>query len=62
MCKLQVLKSTAVRGYANTLAYHDQAFATKEAMNIGRLHTYLPGDLTLHIWFVRRHMHHMAFY
>lgn len=45
-CNLQVLKSTAVRNYANTLAYHDQAYATKDTMNIGRLHTFLPGTST----------------
>ena len=44
---LQVLKSTAVRGYANTLAYYNQEYATKDAMNIGRLHTYLSGGSRL---------------
>lgn len=41
---LQVLKSTAIRKYAGDLAYKDAAFATDDALLIGRLHTYLPGD------------------
>lgn len=48
---LQVLKSTAVRGYANTLAYYNQEYATKDAMNIGRLHTYLSGGSRLALQF-----------
>lgn len=42
---IQVLKSTAVRNYANGLAYKDPALATDDAMKIGRLHTFLPGQL-----------------
>lgn len=42
---VQVLKSTAVRNYANGLAYKNPALATNEAMRIGRLHTFLPGQL-----------------
>ena len=41
----QVLKSTAIRNYANNLAYKDPALATDDAMRIGRLHTYLSGML-----------------
>lgn len=41
---LQVLKSTAVRNYANGLAYKNPALATDDAMRIGRLHTLLPGE------------------
>lgn len=42
---IQVLKSTAVRNYANGLAYKNPALATDDAMRIGRLHTFLPGQL-----------------
>lgn len=43
-CSLQVLKSTAVRNYANGLAYKNPALATEDAMRVGRLHTFLPGE------------------
>ena len=39
------MKSTAVRNYANGLAYKNPALATDDAMRIGRLHTFLPGQL-----------------
>ena len=44
---IQVLKSTAVRNCANGLAYKNPALATDDAMKIGRLHTFLPGQLLL---------------
>jgi pimeloyl-ACP methyl ester carboxylesterase len=39
---VNVLKSTPLRMYANKIAYYDDdTFATKDAMNIGRLHCYV---------------------
>lgn len=36
---------------ANQMAYYDkQTLATEDAMRIGRLHTFLPGDAPQHIW------------
>ena len=51
---LQVLKSTAIRRYAGDLAYKDAALATDDALLIGRLHTYLPGDneFVVSLWFI----------
>jgi hypothetical protein len=38
-----VLRTKQLRMAANRLAYHDQAFATEDAMRVGRLHTHLDG-------------------
>jgi hypothetical protein len=35
------------------MAYHDQAFATPDAMRVGRLHTHLPGWADANIAFMR---------
>lgn len=50
---VQVLKSTAVRNYANGLAYKNPALATDDAMRIGRLHTLLPGWTEANIAFIQ---------
>eukprot|EP01025_Chloroclados_australasicus_P009337 TRINITY_DN13583_c0_g5_i1.p1 TRINITY_DN13583_c0_g5~~TRINITY_DN13583_c0_g5_i1.p1 ORF type:complete len:366 (-),score=16.79 TRINITY_DN13583_c0_g5_i1:212-1216(-) len=43
MLGIKVLKSEWLRQSANQMAYYDkEQFATNDAMNIGRLHTYLP--------------------
>lgn len=38
-----VLRTEQLRMAANRMAYHDQAFATEDAMRVGRLHTHLDG-------------------
>jgi hypothetical protein len=38
-----VLRTEGLRMAANRMAYHDQAFATEDAMRVGRLHTHLDG-------------------
>jgi pimeloyl-ACP methyl ester carboxylesterase len=38
-----VLRTKALRMAANKMAYHDPAFATEDAMRVGRLHTHLGG-------------------
>lgn len=38
---------------ANVMAYHDKAFATKDAMRTGRLHTYMPSWADANIAFIR---------
>jgi len=41
----QVLRSVPLRSWANQMAYYDkQTLATEDAMRIGRLHTFLPGE------------------
>ncbi|KAF6256954.1 Alpha/Beta hydrolase protein [Scenedesmus sp. NREL 46B-D3] len=48
-----VLRSEQLRMAANRMAYHDQAFATLDAMRVGRLHTNLPGWADANIAFMR---------
>ncbi len=44
----QVLRQEWLRQAANKIAYYDkERFATRDALLVGRLHTYLPG------WYVR---------
>lgn len=38
---------------ANKMAYHDQSFATPDAMRVGRLHTHMPGWTDANIAFMR---------
>jgi hypothetical protein len=38
-----VLRTKGLRMAANRMAYHDQGFATEDAMRVGRLHTHLDG-------------------
>jgi hypothetical protein len=38
-----VLRTEGLRMAANRMAYHDQKFATEDAMRVGRLHTHLDG-------------------
>lgn len=35
------------------MAYHDQAFATEDAMRVGRLHTHLDGWMDANVAFMR---------
>ncbi len=50
---LQVLKSVPLRNMANKMAYYDkERLATEDALRIGRLHTFLPGAVQLHLKFI----------
>lgn len=45
---LQVLRSVPLRNMANQMAYYDkETLATDDAMRIGRLHTFLPGESSI---------------
>ncbi|KIZ00267.1 40S ribosomal protein S3-3 [Monoraphidium neglectum] len=48
-----VLRTEQLRMAANRMAYHDQAFATEDAMRVGRLHTHLDGWSDANIAFMR---------
>lgn len=42
-----------LRQAANKMAYNDPAFATEDAMRVGRLHTHLPGWADANVAFMR---------
>ena len=50
MAKLgvQILRTEVLRRYANGLAYHNKSADVEQAMIVGRLHTFLPGDVIIH--------------
>ena len=50
---VQVLRTTALRGAANKMAYHDvPTYATQDAMRIGRLHTHAEGWADANVAFI----------
>eukprot|EP00195_Chlamydomonas_chlamydogama_P015082 CAMPEP_0202910112 /NCGR_PEP_ID=MMETSP1392-20130828/51141_1 /ASSEMBLY_ACC=CAM_ASM_000868 /TAXON_ID=225041 /ORGANISM="Chlamydomonas chlamydogama, Strain SAG 11-48b" /LENGTH=330 /DNA_ID=CAMNT_0049600105 /DNA_START=131 /DNA_END=1123 /DNA_ORIENTATION=- len=51
---VQLLKTEWLRQQANLVAYRDkERYATKDALRVGRLHTYLPGWLEANVAFMR---------
>ena len=49
-----MLRSVALRGVANQMAYHDKArHATEDALRVGRLHTHLPAWEDMNVAFMR---------
>lgn len=48
-----LLRTEGLRMAANRQAYHDQGFATEDAMRVGRLHTHLDGWADANIAFMR---------
>lgn len=50
---MQLLRSVPLRTFANDLSYFDKSFATRDAMLIGRLHTWLPGWLDANVAFMQ---------